>query len=412
MARPNVLAIVLAGGEGKRLMPLTEDRAKPAVPFGGSYRLIDFALSNLVNSGYLQIVVLTQYKSHSMDRHLSETWRLSTLLGNYIASVPAQQRSGKDWFLGSANAIFQSMNLIDDARPDYVVVVGADHVYRMDFSQMLDFHIQKGVQATVAGVRQPLELVRSFGVIETEAEDPQKISQFVEKPDSTEPLPDDPGQFLASMGNYIFTTDALVEALHADDATEGSKHDMGGDIMPYFSERGEAAVYDFTFNDVPGSTDRDRQYWRDVGTLDSYYDSHMDLLRPLPIFNLYNEQWKIYTHQVTAPPAKLVRGPYQEGGIATDSILSSGVIVAGGRVQESVLSPRVTVGNHARVSESVLLNSVAVHDDAIVERCIVDKNVVIPQGVRVGVDPQEDRSRGLTVTESGITIVPKNFTFH
>ena len=411
MVRPNVLAIVLAGGEGKRLMPLTEDRAKPAVPFGGSYRLIDFALSNLVNSGYLQVVVLTQYKSHSMDRHLSETWRLSTLLGNYIASVPAQQRSGKDWFLGSANAIFQSMNLIDDARPDYVVVVGADHVYRMDFSQMLDFHIEKGVKATVAGVRQPMSLVQSFGVIETDPQDSSRITQFVEKPETTQPLADDPGQFLASMGNYIFSTDALVEALREDDQREDSKHDMGGDIMPYFADRGEAAVYDFTYNDVPGSTDRDRQYWRDVGTLDSYYDAHMDLLRPMPIFNLYNEQWRIYTHQVDAPPAKLVRGPYHEGGVATDSILSPGVIVAGGRVQESILSPRVQVSNHARVAESVLMHNVKVEDDAVVERCIVDKNVVIPQGVRVGVNPQEDRERGLTVTDSGITVIPKNFTF-
>ncbi|NHU84273.1 glucose-1-phosphate adenylyltransferase [Kocuria sp. JC486] len=411
MAREKVLAIVLAGGEGKRLMPLTEDRAKPAVPFGGTYRLIDFALSNLVNSRYLQIVVLTQYKSHSLDRHLSETWRLSTLLGNYIASVPAQQRHGKDWFLGSANAIFQSMNLIDDARPDIVVVVGADHVYRMDFSQMVDFHIASGAKATVAGVRQPLELVKSFGVIETDPNDPTKITQFVEKPDSTRPLEDDPTQFLASMGNYVFSTDALVEALRQDEAREDTDHDMGGDIMPYFADRGEAVVYDFTNNDVPGSTDRDRQYWRDVGTLDSYYDSHMDLLRPMPVFNLYNEAWPLYTHQVTAPPAKLVRGPYQEGGVATDSILSPGVIVAGSRVQESVLSPNVFVGNHARVDKSVLLQGVRVEEDAVVERCIVDKNVVVPPGVRVGVSAEEDRARGLHVTDSGITVIPKNYKF-
>ncbi|WP_232818017.1 MULTISPECIES: glucose-1-phosphate adenylyltransferase [Kocuria] len=411
MARKKVLAIVLAGGEGKRLMPLTEDRAKPAVPFGGTYRLIDFALSNLVNSGYLQIVVLTQYKSHSLDRHLSETWRLSTLLGNYIASVPAQQRHGKDWFLGSANAIFQSMNLIDDAKPDIVVVVGADHVYRMDFSQMVDFHIESGAKATVAGVRQPLDLVTSFGVIETDPEDPTKITQFVEKPATTRPLDDDPTQFLASMGNYVFNTDALVEALQQDESRDDTDHDMGGDIMPYFADRGEAAVYDFTNNDVPGSTDRDRQYWRDVGTLDSYYDSHMDLLRPMPVFNLYNTAWPLYTHQVTAPPAKLVRGPYQEGGVATDTILSPGVIVAGGRVQESVLSPNVVIGNHARVDKSVLLPNVHVEDDAVVERCIVDKNVVIPAGTRVGVSAEEDRARGLHVTESGITLIPKNYKF-
>lgn len=411
MAREKVLAIVLAGGEGKRLMPLTEDRAKPAVPFGGTYRLIDFALSNLVNSRYLQIVVLTQYKSHSLDRHLSETWRLSTLLGNYIASVPAQQRHGKDWFLGSANAIFQSMNLIDDAKPDIVVVVGADHVYRMDFSQMVDFHIKSGAQATVAGVRQPMELVQSFGVIETDPHDPTKITQFVEKPESTRPLSDDPTQFLASMGNYVFHTDALVEALKQDDVRQDTQHDMGGDIMPYFAQRGEAAVYDFTRNEVPGATDRDRQYWRDVGTLDSYYDSHMDLLRPMPVFNLYNTSWPLYTHQVMAPPAKLVRGPYHEGGVATDSILSPGVIVAGGRVQESVLSPNVVVSNHARVAESVLMPNVRVEEDTVVERCIIDKNVIVPAGARVGIAPEEDRQRGLHVTESGITVIPKNYSF-
>ncbi|MFW6187069.1 MAG: glucose-1-phosphate adenylyltransferase, partial [Actinomycetota bacterium] len=267
--RKKVLAIVLAGGEGKRLMPLTEDRAKPAVPFGGSYRLIDFALSNIVNSGYLQVVVLTQYKSHSLDQHVSQTWRLSTQLGNYVATVPAQQRRGKEWYLGSANAIYQSMNLNDDARPDIVVVVGADHVYRMDFSDMVDFHVRSGARATVAGVRQPMEMVTSFGVIETDPQDVSKITRFVEKPESTAPLPDDPGAFLASMGNYVFDTDALVEALRADEVKDDTKHDMGGDIMPWFADRGEAAVYDFTHNDVPGSTDRDRQYWRDVGTLDS-----------------------------------------------------------------------------------------------------------------------------------------------
>ena len=409
--RKKVLAIVLAGGEGKRLMPLTEDRAKPAVPFGGSYRLIDFALSNIVNSGYLQVVVLTQYKSHSLDQHVSQTWRLSTQLGNYVATVPAQQRRGKEWYLGSANAIYQSMNLIDDARPDIVVVVGADHVYRMDFSDMVDFHVRSGARATVAGVRQPMEMVTSFGVIETDPQDVSKITRFVEKPGSTAPLPDDPGAFLASMGNYVFDTDALVEALRADEVKDDTKHDMGGDIMPWFADRGEAAVYDFTHNDVPGSTDRDRQYWRYVGTLDSYYDSHMDLIRPLPVFNLYNYAWPLYTHEMLAPPAKLVRGPHGEGGIATDSILSSGVLVTGGRVSESVLSPKVLVNNDATVSESVLMPNVQVGEGAVVERCILDKNVVVPPGVKVGVDRELDRSRGLTVTESGLTVAPKNFRF-
>ncbi|WP_129699397.1 glucose-1-phosphate adenylyltransferase [Kocuria carniphila] len=409
--KKKVLAIVLAGGEGKRLMPLTEDRAKPAVPFGGGYRLIDFALSNLVNSGYLQIVVLTQYKSHSLDRHLSETWRLSTQLGNYVASVPAQQRRGKDWFLGSANAIYQSMNLIDDADPDIVVVVGADHVYRMDFSDMVDFHIKSGAKATVAGVRQTMDMVTSFGVIETDPNDVSKISRFVEKPQSTAPLPDDPNAFLASMGNYVFDRDALVEALRYDEQQEGTKHDMGGDIMPYFSDRGEAAVYDFTNNNVPGSTDRDRQYWRDVGTLDSYYDSHMDLIRPLPVFNLYNYSWPLYTHQIMAPPAKTVRGPNGQPGVALDSIVSPGVLITGGRVESSVLASKVVVEHDARVSESVIMQNVRVGAGAQVHRAIIDKNMVIPPGATIGINKEEDLARGFTVTDSGLTVAPKNFKF-
>ncbi|MER1997463.1 MAG: glucose-1-phosphate adenylyltransferase, partial [Arthrobacter sp.] len=307
MAPKKVLSVVLAGGEGKRLMPLTADRAKPAVPFAGKYRLIDFALSNLVNSGYLQIVVLTQYKSHSLDRHISETWRLSTQLQNYVASVPAQQRVGKSWFLGSANALYQSMNLIDDARPDIVVVIGADHVYRMDFSQMVEAHIASGAPCSVAAVRQPLAMADQFGVIETDPGNPGKIAAFVEKPASTPGLPDDPGSFLASMGNYVFTTDALVEALRIDAERLITKHDMGGDIIPWFVERGEANVYDFTENVIPGATERDQRYWRDVGTLDSYYDAHMDLISPVPSFNLYNLEWPIYTRQSTSPPAKFVR---------------------------------------------------------------------------------------------------------
>ncbi|MFE7629471.1 glucose-1-phosphate adenylyltransferase [Kocuria sp. NPDC057446] len=409
--RKKVLAIVLAGGEGKRLMPLTEDRAKPAVPFAGGYRLIDFALSNIVNSGYLQVVVLTQYKSHSLDQHVTQTWRLSAQLGNYVVTVPAQQRRGKEWFLGSANAIFQSMNLIEDEKPDIVVVVGADHVYRMDFSAMVDFHIESGARATVAGVRQPMEMVTSFGVIETDPDDVTRITRFVEKPQSTAPLPDDPNAFFASMGNYVFDTDALVEALRADEAKEDTSHDMGGDIMPWFADRGEAAVYDFTNNDVPGSTERDRQYWRDVGTLDSYYDSHMDLIRPLPVFNLYNYAWPLYTNEMQAPPAKLVRGPHGEGGIATDSILSRGVLVTGGRVTESVLSPKVLVHNDATVNQSVLMPNVQIGEGAVVDRCILDKNVVVPPGMRVGVDAEQDRARGLTVTPSGLTVAPKNYRF-
>ncbi|BBE22772.1 glucose-1-phosphate adenylyltransferase [Arthrobacter sp. MN05-02] len=399
--------MVLAGGEGKRLMPLTADRAKPAVPFAGSYRLIDFALSNLVNSGYLQIVVLTQYKSHSLDRHISETWRMSTQLQQYIASVPAQQRRGKSWFLGSANAIYQSLNLIHDARPDIVVVIGADHVYRMDFEQMVDAHVKSGASVSVAAVRQPMNLVDQFGVIEVDQHDPGRIAAFVEKPKTTPGLPDDPNSFLASMGNYVFTTDALLKALEDDAARLDTKHDMGGDIIPYFVERNDAAVYDFTMNDIPGATDRDRQYWRDVGTMDSYYEANMDLISPLPLFNLYNLQWPIYTRQSVSPPAKFVRSASGRSGAAHDSIVSAGVVVSGGAVDTSILATDVFVDEAAEVTGSVLLDKVNVGAGAVVRRAIIDKNVRIPPGAQIGVDFELDRSRGFAVTDSGLTIVSK-----
>jgi glucose-1-phosphate adenylyltransferase len=402
-----VLAIVLAGGEGNRLMPLTADRAKPAVPFAGSYRLIDFALSNLVNSRYLQIVVLTQYKSHSLDRHISETWRMSTQLGNYIASVPAQQRVGKSWFLGSANAIYQSLNLIHDANPDIVVVVGADHVYRMDFAQMVAQHVHSGAKATVAAVRQPLHMADQFGVIEVDQNDPQKISAFVEKPASTPGLAADPSQFLASMGNYVFDADALVAALHVDAERLDTKHDMGGDIIPYFVNQGEADVYDFTLNDIPGSTQRDRTYWRDVGTIDSFYDAHMDLISPLPVFNLYNSEWPIYTRQSISPPAKFVRGQNNTVGTALDSIVSNGVVISGAVVEGSVLSNDVFVETSARVIDSVLMDKVQVGEGAVINRAIIDKNVKVPAGAAIGLDPDLDRARGFKVTDSGITVLSK-----
>jgi glucose-1-phosphate adenylyltransferase len=388
-------------------MPLTADRAKPGVPFAGSYRLIDFALSNLVNSRYLQIVVLTQYKSHSLDRHISETWRMSTQLGNYIASVPAQQRVGKSWFLGSANAIYQSLNLIHDANPDIVVVVGADHVYRMDFAQMVEQHVASGAKATVAAVRQPLNMADQFGVIEVDQNDPQKIAAFVEKPSSTPGLAADPTQFLASMGNYVFDADALVDALHVDAERLDTKHDMGGDIIPYFVNKGEAGVYDFTLNDIPGSTERDRTYWRDVGTIDSFYDAHMDLISPMPVFNLYNSEWPIYTRQSISPPAKFVRGKGNTVGTALDSIVASGVVISGGIVEGSVLSNDVYVGTSSRVVDSVLMDKVQIGEGAVVNRAIIDKNVKVPAGAAIGLDPERDRARGFKVTDSGITVLSK-----
>ena len=407
MAAPRILAIVLAGGEGKRLMPLTAARAKPAVPFGGIYRLVDFALSNLVNSRYLHIIVLTQYKSHSLDRHVSKTWRMSTLLGNYVSPVPAQQRVGKHWYLGSADAIYQCLNILDDERPDIVVVVGADHVYRMDFSQMVDQHIATGAEMTVAGIRQPIAMADQFGVIETAPDDPTKITAFREKPSDPVGLPDSPGEILASMGNYVINTDALIRAVTEDAENPTSRHDMGGDLVPAFVERGTAAVYDFINNDVPGSTDRDRQYWRDVGTLDSYYDANQDLISIEPVFNLYNDAWPLYTGYTGLPPAKFVHAGAGRLGHAADSIVSPGVIVSGATVSGSVLSPGVYLHSWAQVTDSVLMDGVIVNRYAQVHRAILDKNVVVHERARVGIDREQDLERGFTVTESGITVVPK-----
>jgi glucose-1-phosphate adenylyltransferase len=402
-SRPKVLAIVLAGGEGKRLMPLTMDRAKPAVPFGGTYRLIDFVLSNLANAGMRQIAVLTQYKSHSLDRHISLTWRMSTMLGNYVTPVPAQQRLGPRWYQGSADAIFQSMNLIVDEQPDYVVVFGADNIYRMDVEQMLDAHIEGGRACTVAGIRVPRSQATAFGVIDA-AED-NKINQFLEKPADPPGLPDDPESSFASMGNYIFTCKDLIEALTSDADLDDSRHDMGGDIIPSFVKKGDAQVYDFTANTVPGSTGRDQAYWRDVGTIDAYHEAHMDLVSIDPVFNLYNLEWPIWTYPVQLPGAK-----FTLRGLALDSIVSPGCIISGGSIESSVLSPSVRVHEGSKVDHSVILSNVTIGRDAVVRSAIIDKNAVVPDNAKVGVDREADLARGFLVSETGITTVAKGVT--
>jgi glucose-1-phosphate adenylyltransferase len=402
-ARPKVLAIVLAGGEGKRLMPLTMDRAKPAVPFGGTYRLIDYVLSNLANAGIRQIAVLTQYKSHSLDKHISLTWRMSTMLGNYVTPVPAQQRLGPRWYQGSADAIYQSMNLIMDEDPDYVVVFGADNIYRMDVAQMVQAHIDGGLGGTVAGIRVPRSTASAFGVIDAGADN--KIKSFLEKPAEPPGLADDPESSFASMGNYMFTTTALIDALEADSTSTDSRHDMGGDIIPSFVSQGDAQVYDFTANSVPGSADRDKSYWRDVGTIDAYHEAHMDLVSVDPVFNLYNEEWPIWTYPVQMPGAK-----FTLKGTATDSVVSPGCIISGGAIDDSVLSPNVRVLEKATVDQSVLLANVRVGRNAIVRRAILDKNVIVPDGCSVGVDHEVDLARGYTVSDTGITVVGKGIT--
>lgn len=403
--QPHVLGVVLAGGEGKRLWPLTRDRAKPAVPFGGNYRLVDFALSNLVNGGYRRIAVLTQYKSHSLDRHIAQTWRMSPIFNNYVMSVPAQMRQGKRWFEGSADAIFQNLNLVQDEQPDYICVFGSDHIYRMDPSHMVEQHIQSGAGVTVAGIRVPREEAFRFGVIEPRENG--RIKAFHEKPQSAQGLSDSPNEVLASMGNYVFSTKTLVNALQEDALDKDSEHDMGGNIVTNLVNSGDAAVYDFSQNEIPGATERDRGYWRDVGTLDAYYDSQMDLISVHPIFNLYNLDWPIHTSPGILPPAKFVFDEEGRRGSALDSMVCSGVILSGGLVRGSVLSPGVLVHTGAVVEGSVLFSGVSVGRGAIIKRAIIDKNVQVPPGARIGVDPEHDRARGFTISDTGVVVIGK-----
>ncbi len=385
-------------------MPLTSDRAKPAVPFGGPYRLIDFALSNLANGGYRKIVVLTQYKSHSLDVHLSRTWRLSTLLGSYVTSVPAQMRRGPQWFLGSADALFQNLNIIDDEKPQYIFVFGADHIYRMDPRQMLDQHIASGAGVTVAALRSPRSEAHQFGVIHQG--EGTKIEAFLEKPADPPGLADSPEESYVSMGNYVFDADVLVEALHADATDEASGRDLGGDLIPRLVNEGRAHVYDYTTNIVPGDLEEQRGYWRDVGTLDAYFDAHMDLVQPLPKFSLYNAEWPIYTLGRSLPPAKFVvskgRAPTVE-----NSVVSNGAILSGCDVRDSVISPGVRIHRDAKLDGVIAFDDVEIGEGAVIRRAVLDKNVVVPPGAQIGVDPVEDAKR-FTMSEGGVIAIGKN----
>jgi glucose-1-phosphate adenylyltransferase len=400
------LAMILAGGEGRRLAPLTQERAKPAVPFGGRYRIIDFVLSNFANSGVLRMKVLTQYKSDSLNTHISRGWRLSHMLGQFVESVPAQQRTGPEWYRGSADAIYQNLNLVTDEEPQYVFVFGADHIYRMDVQQMLDFHIAQKADCTVAAIPVPIEEASAFGIIT--ADESGRMIDFQEKPRNPKPMIGDPRKALVSMGNYLFTTEALVREIVRDAGKEGA-HDFGKSIISEMHERSRVAVYDFATNTVAGQGPNEIGYWRDVGDIDTYYECNMDLVAVDPKLSLYNERWPIFTApSYTAAPAKFVFANVEENriGSATDSVVSEGCIISGGRINRCVLSPNVRVNSYAEITDSILFEGVQVGRHARIRNAIIDKNVDIPAGVQIGYDAAEDRKR-FFVSPKGIVAVPK-----
>lgn len=402
-----LLAMILAGGEGRRLDPLTRERAKPAVPFGGRYRIIDFVLSNLANSGILRMKVLVQYKSESLNAHIQRGWRLTALLNEYVEIVPAQMRVGPKWFEGSADAIYQNLNIITDEEPDYTFVFGADHVYRMDVRQMLQFHLDKKAELTVAAIPIPVSEASEFGIIEVDAEG--RMIGFVEKPRSgAKTVPGDPTRCLASMGNYLFTTDALVQEIVRDAGDPNSAHDFGKSIVASMYERKRVYVYDFAKNTVPGQSEKERGYWRDVGSLDAYYQANMDLVAVDPVFSLYNDRWPIYTVHHNQPPVKFVFNNVRENrvGRATDSLVSEGCIISGGHVNHSILSPQVRVNSYALVEDSILFENVNIGRHCRIRRAIIDKHVEIPAHTTIGHDREED-ARRFHLTESGIVVIPK-----
>lgn len=403
----DALVMILAGGEGKRLFPLTRDRAKPAVPFGGRYRIIDFVLNNFINSGFYKIKVLTQYKSDSLNQHISRGYALSPFLDQYVDLVPAQMRTGGTWYQGTADAVYQNLLHIVDADPNYVCVFGGDHIYKMDVSQMLAYHKEKQAALTIAAIPIPIEEASEFGIMEVD--DNWKLTSFIEKP-KTKPkcIPGHPDLCLASMGNYIFGRDVLVDALERDAKIEGSNHDFGKNVIPMLLNEGQPVyVYNFKDNAFSGMTDAERGYWKDVGSIDAYWQANMDLLDSCPELNLYAKEWPLRTFNYNYPPAKFV---WQEGdrvGMATNSMVSEGCIVSGGSLSRCILSPKVRINSYSQVSDSILMENVNVGRHCEIRNAIIDKNVEIPPHTKIGFDREVDTQRGFFVSPNGITVVPK-----
>ena len=404
--RRNVLTMILAGGMGERLYPLTRDRAKPAVPFGGRYRIIDFAINNFINSGFFKIKVLTQFKSNSLIEHITRTWRLVPEIGQYVDVVPAQMRKGPFWFRGTADAVFQNLELIFDERPEYVCVFGGDHIYKMDVNQMLQQHISTDADLTIATIPVPVEEANQFGVVEID--ESYRVTGFVEKPKhGAKTIPDRPNMILASMGNYIFKASVMIDVLQRN-ALRDSAHDFGKEIIPEMYPRMKVQAYDFGENYIPGESELNRGYWRDVGTIDSFFAAALDLVSVTPLFNMYNPQWPIISAPMHLPPAKFVfaDSKSQRIGIATDSLVSDGSIISGGTINRCVLHPRVRIHSYADVDESILMDGVEIGRHCKIRRTIIDKGVKIPANTTIGYDIEADRER-FTVSDTGVVVVPK-----
>lgn len=402
----DVLVMILAGGEGSRLHPLTKERAKPAVPFGGPYRIIDFVLSNFFHSQFYKVWILTQYKSDSLNRHISRGWRFSTLPGFFVETIPAQMRTGTNWFKGSADAIFQNLHNVQSENTSHVFIFGADHIYKMDVRQMLEYHTVNEADCTIAAIPYPIERASAFGIIE--ADDEMQMVDFQEKPEFPKSMPGDPSKALVSMGNYIFKTDVLVKAVQEDAEDENSSHDFGKDIIPKLFKKKRIMVYDYKTNIVPGMHERERGYWRDVGSIDGYWECSMDLISVSPVIDIHNKRWPILTHTQPLPPAKFVFADRktQRIGIATDSLVSGGCIISGGHIHRTILSPNVRINSFSRVEDSILFDNVDVGRHAMIRRAIIEKNVCIPPYTQIGYDLEEDKKRFM-VSENGIVVIPK-----
>ena len=402
--RIRVLGIVLAGGKGTRLWPLTKERAKPAVPFGGKYRIIDFVLSNFINSGIYSVYVLTQFRSQSLLQHLSEGWQFGGLLrSQFVIPVPAQMRSADEtWYQGTADAIYQNINLVEQSAPDVVAIFGGDHIYRMNITSMIEYHLQKKAEVTVAAVPAPRETAGEFGVIEASPDG--RILAFHEKNPNAPPMPGDQERVFASMGNYIFSTATLLQLLRVDAANEESKHDFGHDILPKLAGKAEIYAYDFQTNRIPGEPAGAEPYWRDVGTIEAYYDANMDLRSVSPALNLFNRAWPLRSSSYADPPAKFTFDDDDRRGQAIDSIVSGGCILSGGEVRNSVLGRHVRVHTGALVEDSIIMDNCDIGRHAKVRRAILDKNVKVPKDAIIGYDLEADRARYF-VTESGIVVL-------